>query len=174
MAMNRGQKRMQDKEAKKAAKNPKTAKLAAAAEKAKTSGISTPVEAVITDGGPTGAKKRVVAENGKVLIVDSVGNVFLEEETEEGQKHEFLLDVEEIPRPTIFDTGLFRLPLYAYNRTLGRTLNRPTQDALVAELLDGEEEQQQSVEEVSLKAATANNLNGEARKRRSKRVPRGR
>ncbi|TKA56772.1 hypothetical protein B0A49_09630 [Cryomyces minteri] len=174
MAMNRRQKRMQDKEAKKAAKNPKTAKLAAAAEKAKTSGISTPVEAVITDGGPTGAKKRVVAENGKVLIVDSVGNVFVEEETEDGQKHEFLLDVEEIPRPTIFDTGLFRLPLYAYNRTLGRVLNRQTQGALLDELLDGEDEQQQSVEETSLKAATANNLNGEARKRRSKRVPRGR
>jgi hypothetical protein len=55
-------------------------------------GISAPVEAAITSG-PQGAKKRIVAENGKVLIVDSVGNVFLEEETEDGMKGEFLLDV---------------------------------------------------------------------------------
>lgn len=43
--------------------------------------------------GPVGAKKRTVAENGKVLIVDSTGKVWLEEEDEEGEVHEFLLDV---------------------------------------------------------------------------------
>jgi hypothetical protein len=59
---------------------------------ARAAGISAPVEATITSG-PQGAKKRIVAENGKVLIVDSVGNVFLEEETEDGVKGEFLLDV---------------------------------------------------------------------------------
>jgi hypothetical protein len=42
---------------------------------------------------PVGAKKRTVAENGKVLIVDSVGNVFLEETTAEGVRKELLLDV---------------------------------------------------------------------------------
>jgi hypothetical protein len=61
-------------------------------KKARKSGISTPVEAQLTSG-PQGAKKRIVAENGKVLVVDSAGNVFLEEESEEGQKQEFLLDV---------------------------------------------------------------------------------
>ena len=89
MQWNRRQKRMQERQDKKALKNPKAAK---AAEKAKTSGISTPVEVEMTSG-PVGAKKRTVAENGKVLIVDSVGNVYLEEKTEEGQTHEFLLDV---------------------------------------------------------------------------------
>jgi len=86
MNWNRRQKRQQEKENRKAAKNPKAVKAA------KTSGISTPVEAELTSG-PTGAKKRVVAENGKVLIVDSVGNVYLEEETDDGQIHEYLLDV---------------------------------------------------------------------------------
>jgi curved DNA-binding protein CbpA len=43
--------------------------------------------------GPTGAKKRVVAENGKVLIVDSLGEVWLEEQDEDGNVQEFLLDV---------------------------------------------------------------------------------
>ena len=93
MQWNRKQKRAMEKEKKKEAKNP--AKSAKAAEKAKTDGISTPKEAEITSG-PVGAKKRTVAENGKVLIVDSVGNVFLEEETEEGQTQEFLLDVSSI------------------------------------------------------------------------------
>lgn len=93
MQWNRKQKRAMEKEKKKDAKNPaKAARAAALAEKAKREGISAPVEAELTSG-PVGAKKRTVAENGKVLIVDSVGNVFLEEETEEGETQEFLLDV---------------------------------------------------------------------------------
>ena len=42
---------------------------------------------------PTGVRKRVVAENGKVLVVDSHGDVFLEEQDEEGNINEYLLDV---------------------------------------------------------------------------------
>lgn len=42
---------------------------------------------------PAGARKRVVAENGKILVVDSQGDVFLEEEDEEGNVNEYLLDV---------------------------------------------------------------------------------
>ena len=90
MQWNRKQKRAMERDKKKEGKAP--VKNAKAAEKAKTDGISTPIEAEITSG-PVGAKKRTVAENGKVLIVDSVGNVFLEEETEEGDVQEFLLDV---------------------------------------------------------------------------------
>lgn len=89
MQWNRKQKRQQERDNRKAAKNPKAAK---AAEKAKNSGVSTPVEAELTSG-PVGAKKRTVAQNGKVLIVDSTGNVYLEETTEEGDTQEFLLDV---------------------------------------------------------------------------------
>jgi hypothetical protein len=85
-AWNRKARRQQEKESKKAGKNPKAAR--AAREK----GISTPVEAELTSG-PVGAKKRVHAQNGKVLIVDSVGNVFVEEQTEEGDTIELLLDV---------------------------------------------------------------------------------
>jgi len=51
--------------------------------------------------GPQGVKKRIIAENGKILIVDSVGNVFLEEETPEGIKGEFLLDVSLFHNPPI-------------------------------------------------------------------------
>lgn len=90
MQWNRRQKRAMEKEKRKDGKAP--VKSARAAEKARREGISTPVEAEITSG-PVGAKKRTVAENGKVLIVDSVGNVYLEEETAEGETQEFLLDV---------------------------------------------------------------------------------
>lgn len=82
---NRREKRAMDKENRKG-------KKVQAVRKARASGISTPVDAEIISG-PQGAKKRISAENGKILIVDSVGNVFLEEETEEGLKGEFLLDV---------------------------------------------------------------------------------
>ena len=90
MQWNRKQKRAMAKENKKEGKP--SVKNAKAAEKAKSEGVSKPQEAEITSG-PVGAKKRTVAENGKVLIVDSVGNVFLEEETAEGDVQEFLLDV---------------------------------------------------------------------------------
>lgn len=89
MPRNRREKRAMEKEDKKKGKKvvstrkPRTNDAAAAAA---------PIEPELPSG-PQGAKKRIVAENGKVLIVDSVGNVFLEEETEEGTKGEFLLDV---------------------------------------------------------------------------------
>ncbi|KAJ9626336.1 hypothetical protein H2203_003968 [Taxawa tesnikishii (nom. ined.)] len=164
MQWNRKQKRMQERENRRASKNPKAAK---AAEKARTSGISTPQEVELTSG-PVGAKKRTVAENGKVLIVDSAGNVYLEEETEEGDVHEFLLDVDEIPKPTVYDTVLFRLPLWAWNRTVGKAMNKRTLDAEVAENV-GEEEREEDAD-AALQAATATNQNGETRKRRLNRA----
>ncbi len=75
-------------------------------------------------GTPTtvsGPKKKVVAENGKVLVVDSVGNVYLEERTEDGVQ-EFLLDPNEVERPTIKDTALVRLPMFVFKKTAGRFL----------------------------------------------------
>ncbi|KAF1355235.1 DnaJ domain protein [Delphinella strobiligena] len=161
MQWNRKQKRQQERDNRKAAKNPKAAK---AAEKAKNSGISTPVEAELTSG-PVGAKKRTLAPNGKVLIVDSSGNVYLEEKTEEGDIHEYLLDVDEIHQPTVYDTVLFKLPKWAYNSTIGKALNRQTQDAQMEELLDGTEEQQDS-DDAILKSAAQPNINAESRKRK--------
>lgn len=92
MTWNRKQKREMERQRKKDGKNPVKASRAAAAKKAREDGISTPVESEVTPG-PVGAKKRTQAPNGKVLIVDSVGNVWLEDETEEGDVQEFLLDV---------------------------------------------------------------------------------
>lgn len=61
-------------------------------------------------------RRRVTAENGKTLVVDSVGNVFLEEEDEEGEVQEYLLDLDEIQRPTLADTAVVRLPVYLWRK----------------------------------------------------------
>ena len=52
-----------------------------------------PVESTKKETSRGGERKKVVAENGKVLIVDGSGNVFLVEENENGETEEFLLDV---------------------------------------------------------------------------------
>lgn len=66
-----------------------------------------------------GEKRRVLAENGKVLIVDSVGNVFLEEEDEDGNVEEFPLDLNEIKKPTFRDTAVVRLPVWLFRKAFG-------------------------------------------------------
>lgn len=78
--------------------------------------------------GPQGARKKVQAENGKTLIVDSVGNVYLEEEDENGEKGEFLLDPDEITKPTWRETLLARLPILLYSKARGRLLGGKTND----------------------------------------------
>jgi len=112
-ALNRRQKRMQEKESKKETRKAKGA--------TNRSGTSTPLEVANTDrSGPQGAKKKVQAENGKVLIVDSIGNVYLEEQDEEGHTGEYLLDPDEIPKPTWRQTVLVRLPSFAYAKAKQR------------------------------------------------------
>jgi len=165
-AYNRRQKRLQEKE------NKKNAKKGITAEE-----ISEPQEAKLISG-PQRSKRRVVAENGKVLIVDSVGNVFLEEVTEEGETHELLLDVRsprrvpivfanacqinEIPKPTMYDTVLFRLPIFLWNKTGGQFIGKAQPPSLDATELNNDD-----IHEPALASATAPNANGDA-KRRSK------
>ncbi|WPH03815.1 Hypothetical protein R9X50_00669800 [Acrodontium crateriforme] len=164
MQWNRKQKRAMERQKKQEAKNP-SKKNAQAAQKAKTEGISTPVEAEITSG-PVGAKKRTIAENGKVLIVDSVGNVFLEEETEEGIRQEFLLDPEEVLPPTIKDTVLVRGPIYLYNVSIGRLFQKQDPKYTAWEVTMDQDQMEES--EAALHSATAPNANGEARRRKAK------
>lgn len=116
-ALNRRQKRMQEREGKKDKDGKKT-------RGSRRSGTSTPMEATVPVEGPQGEKKRVQAENGKILMVDSVGNVFLEEENPDGEKEEYLLDPNEILKPTIRQTILFRLPIWVYETLKGRVLGR--------------------------------------------------
>lgn len=85
-AMNRKQRRMQERETKKE----EGRGVGKKARKAKVPSATVSRDA---SAAPTGARKRVVAENGKILVVDSLGGVYLEEEDEEGTVQEFLLDV---------------------------------------------------------------------------------
>ena len=132
--LNRRQKRMQEKEAKKEKKSGRGNKG---------SGISTPQESEPETLGPQGSKKKVQAENGKMLIVDSIGNVFLEEENEEGETGEYLLDPNEIPKPTYRDTIVFRLPVWAFRTVKGRLIGKAvpaSESGAIEELSSGEDD----------------------------------
>jgi hypothetical protein len=109
MQMNRRQKRQFEKENKKE----KSGKGKAVVK-------SSVAQTSARDEGPTGEKKRVVADNGKVLIVDAIGNVYLEEEDEDGNTQEFLLDPDEIAKPTIKDTALYKFPGWIYHKATHR------------------------------------------------------
>jgi len=74
-----------------------------------------------------------------------------------------IFQVDEIAKPTIYDTLLFRIPKFAYAKSVGRLLGKkPSEDALEVE------EDESADENSALKNATAANSNGEARKRKPK------
>ncbi|KIW72265.1 hypothetical protein PV04_00471 [Phialophora macrospora] len=83
----------------------------------------------------TGQRRRVTVENGKVFVVDSIGDVFLEEENEDGDVEEFLLDPAEIPKPTVWDTAVVRLPIWLYRKCASPFLKetKPTPEVEVLE-----------------------------------------
>ncbi|KAG5208380.1 Endoplasmic reticulum DnaJ domain-containing protein Erj5 [Trichophyton interdigitale] len=119
--VNRRQKRMMERDSRKEGKKPvKAAKVKSSVNRedssAPGSGTATPA------GVETRNRKRVIAENGKVLLVDASSDVYLVEENEDGVKEEFLLDVDEIPKPTFRDTMVCRLPIWIYEKTVGRVV----------------------------------------------------
>lgn len=169
MQMNRRQKRQLEKENKKE----KSGKGKTAS---KSPGIQTPNH----EAGPTGEKKRVVADNGKILIVDSVGNVYLEEEDEDGNSQEFLLDPNKIPKPTIKDTALFKFPAWTYHKITSR-IKKPAQtsegdDSAALEVSDSSQEQEKDQDPGSSFEVIGNDspvdamaqANGKSRKRNRK------
>lgn len=163
MPVNRRQKRMMDRENKKESKKGSSR---GASRNNTNGGTSTPTTESATPIGTE--RKRVIAENGKVLIVDSIGNVYLEEDTEDGEREEFLLDIEEIQRPTMRDTMIFRLPGWCFNKTIGRFLVKSDDDdeSATAE----EEVLEQTAEETS--SAVAPNGGSSSSRRRGKRSQR--
>ncbi|KAI9683843.1 MAG: hypothetical protein M1829_004177 [Trizodia sp. TS-e1964] len=104
--LNRKERRAQAKESKKETKKGKGGK----------DGDSTPLDLPRANT----QRRTVRATNGKDLVVDSAGSVYLLEEDEDGVKQEYLLRVEDIARPTIKETFLYRLPLWLLTSTAGR------------------------------------------------------
>lgn len=176
---NRKERRLMEKEERKE-KPDKKSKLAKAA---KASPADTPPI------GATGRKKRVQAENGKMLIVDSVGNVFLEQRDENGQMQEFLLDVSypfcapsqllkiapqinELPAPTIKDTALYRLPLWTVGRLTGllrkKTDGAQSDDEFDEQVDAGSSEEAEDFEVLEKVKTSSQNGNGKAVKRGKK------
>jgi len=147
--LNRKQKRQQEKENR---RNPKKDTLVEESGDAVTPTLA----------GPVGQKKRVVAENGNELIVDSQGNVFLEETSEEGETRELLIDINEIRKPTFSDTALVRLPIWAWRRTTALINHQLTKSSA----LDTREDN--AIPADSAKMKMGSTQNGETRKRRLK------
>ncbi|KAI8635415.1 hypothetical protein F5Y19DRAFT_469284 [Xylariaceae sp. FL1651] len=149
MAMNRKQRRMQEKETRReSAKEGRRSNRARGRGSQQVSGSATPVPQA-QGASPTGSKKRVVAENGKILVVDSLGDVYLEQEDADGNVQEFLLDPNELPPPTVKDTALFKLPGWIYAFTVGKVTGKPTsgggsrtdaRDDSAEELLDDDDD----------------------------------
>ena len=111
--LNRRQKREQEKQAKKDERNPRKGKIQRADETSTSADTEPPNQ-------PRGVRKRVQAENGKMLVVDSFGNVFVEEEDQDGKREEFLLDPDALEKPTIKDTVLYQLPIWSYTMISSR------------------------------------------------------
>ncbi|KAJ5650065.1 uncharacterized protein N7484_003788 [Penicillium longicatenatum] len=151
MSVNRRQKRMMDKENRKEKKSGRAP--------ARSSGTSTPTEQTVVS---TGERKRVQAENGKVLIVEATGNVFLEEVNDDGERQEFLLDVDEIQKPSFRDTAVCKLPLWCFRKTVGRVMGSSTEEII---------EEADETEEVEASETTAT-TNGRSTRRRGKRSQR--
>jgi hypothetical protein len=101
------------KERRAAAKRKGGATVAAAAENS--SGNSTPVNQ---------ARKKVVGPTGKTFIVDAAGNVYLVDETEEGDKRELLLDPRDVKGAAWGDTLLLGLPRGIWRMTGGRFVGK--------------------------------------------------
>ncbi|CAM1506545.1 Fc.00g061860.m01.CDS01 [Cosmosporella sp. VM-42] len=121
--VNRRQRRMYERATRKEEGKPKPKQ----ARKAKSSETSSR-DASTGPDGPSGARKRVVAENGKILVVDSLGDVYLEEEDEDGNVNEFLLDPNELAQPTFKDTAVVRAPIWLYNLTIAPFISKKTPD----------------------------------------------
>ncbi|KAI7973321.1 hypothetical protein EIK77_000669 [Talaromyces pinophilus] len=166
MALNRRQKRMMERENRKESK--KGNKSSRPSDSTPGSDTATPVSENVA--GASSTKKRVYAENGKILVVDSIGNVFLEEETEEGEKQEFLLDVDEIPRPAIRDTFVFRLPRWVYRRVLGKKDSEELGEAVEgSDDMDANEQDTIADTEVAKSTSTRSSAATAATRKRGKR-----
>ena len=155
--LNRKQKRQQERENKKGKENKRS-------RSAKGSGTSTPQES--NSSAPQGAKKRVQAENGKILLVDSIGNVYLEEDNEDGQREEYLLDPNQIVKPTFRSTVLYRLPMWFYTSTKERIFGRSVEGKEKEE--HGEEEPSSSEAEEKATGEIMDPSNMSAASRRKK------
>jgi len=90
-------------------------------------GATTAVAAETNSGSATPvsqARKKVVGPTGKTFIVDAAGNVYLVDETEEGDTRELLLDPREVKGAAWGDTLLLGLPRGIWRMTGGRFVGK--------------------------------------------------
>ncbi|KAG0138459.1 hypothetical protein HOY82DRAFT_545955 [Tuber indicum] len=97
-------------------------------------------------------KRRVQADNGKVLMVDSAGSVYLVEQDGNGKDVHLMLDLDEIEGPKIRNTLLVTLPLWIFDKTIGRLIPRRNATTTGDEAHDSEEDAGEDEEVVTSSA----------------------
>ncbi|PWW73716.1 hypothetical protein C7212DRAFT_300503 [Tuber magnatum] len=97
-------------------------------------------------------KRRVQADNGKVLMVDSAGSVYLVEQDENGKDVHLMLDLDEIEGPKIKNTLIVTLPLWIFDRVIGRFIPRCNAATNGDEVHDSEEDAGEDEEVVTSSA----------------------
>jgi hypothetical protein len=76
--------------------------------------------------------------------------------------------IESIEPPTIYDTVLFKLPLFFYNKSIGRFIGSKHEAVLDDQEGDSLFANGHDAEEDAINEATALNANGEAKRRKPK------
>ncbi|TGZ78372.1 hypothetical protein EX30DRAFT_322563 [Ascodesmis nigricans] len=125
---------------------------------------STPTSGTSTPPPSRPSRRKIVAPNGKQFLVDSSGAVYLLETDDEGETHEFLLDVADIQNPRWTETLWFTLPRWVWGVTLGRVIGGGKK-AEVSEEMDGEEDQSEDDSEGEEERRKAGKERAERRKR---------
>ena len=111
------------------------------------SSSSAPAPAPQMVGSAGAGRRKVVAGNGKVLVVNSTGEVFLVEENEDGEEVELPLDINDIQTPSWKDTAVVRLPMWVFNKTIGRFMGKKAEEmSEYEELVEGGQEAEAEAE----------------------------
>lgn len=79
-----------------------------------------------------------------------------------------MIQPDEVPPPGISNTFLVRGPLFLYNVSLGRVLNKQTPEHIEWEADGGQDGEGEDEATAALQEAVTVNANGEARRRKTK------
>ncbi|KAI5296270.1 hypothetical protein KEM52_004748 [Ascosphaera acerosa] len=169
-ALTRRQRRMMEKESRKEAKRG----TGSSSRDADSPEQQAPADIPTTVPGTHGERRRVELPNGVPVIVDAMGDVYLEETDEHGNAWEELLDPDAVPRPRFRDTAMFTLPGRLLRRVRGRFVPAPErvvgededlrQDEVADEVADEQRSAQAALGEVD--ATPARSVAGKRRPNR--------
>lgn len=118
--LTRRQKRMMDRESRKESKKN--------AGKNAPDASSPMAEVPVNVPGSYGERRRVDLPNGVPVIVDSMGDVFIEEHDDEGNTWEEILNIDMIPKPQFTKTAMFTFPVWVMDKVKSKFVREPREE----------------------------------------------